>query len=213
MKTIAKLGLVPVAALAMACAGDRDAGSLDAELQRDLERASAVGIELASAQASGREVVSPIESSGGTVIRPTPGPRRTPKAPPAPVPEPSVSDQPTDDPISTIAVTEAIAMDSVAVPAPEESPEAGPVIAARPTPAQVTFPGDGGSGASGSGGGGGAEAIGTIIGVVIRGGATGRVDVCERHPRRRPPTTIDTRLPGRIPRTPMPTSGSPLPPF
>ena len=213
MRTIAKLGLVPVAALAMACAGgERDADSIDAALQRDLERAAAVGIELASAQVDGRDIVSPIESSGGTVIRPNPAPRRTPKAPPAAIPEASASDEPTDEPLSTMAEHEAIETETVPAPAPEETPEPGPVIAARPTPAQVSFPGSGGGRASGSGGGG-AEVIGTIIGVVIRGGATGGVDVCERHPRRRPPTTIDTRLPGRIPRAPMPTSGSPLPPF
>ena len=211
MRTISKLAMVPVAALAMACAGE-DTASVDAELQRDLERASTVGIELASAQNEGRDVVSPIEVSGGTVIRPTPAPRRTPKAPPAPIPEASASDEPTDEPLSTMAEHEAIATETVPEPSPEESAEPGPVIAARPTPADVTFPSEGTGRASGSGGGG-AEAIGTIIGVVIRGGATGRIDVCERHPRRRPPTTIGTRLPGRIPGTPMPTSRGPFPPF
>jgi hypothetical protein len=209
VRTISKLALVPAAALAMACAG-QDAASVDAELQRDLERASAVGIELASAQNEGRQVVSAIEASGGTVIRPTPGPRRTPKAPPAPVPQAAASEEPTDEPLSTMAEHEAIATETVPQPSPEESAEPGPVIAARPTPAQVSFPGEGSGEAAGTGGGG-AEVIGTIIGVVIRGGTTGRVDVCERHPRRRPPTTIDTRLPGRIPG--MPTSRGPYPPF
>lgn len=211
MRTISKLALVPVAALAMACAGE-DTASVDAELQRDLERASSVGIELASAQNDGRDVVSAIEASGGSVIRPTPAPRRTPKAPPTPVSQATASEEPTNEPLSTATETDAIATETVPEPSPEESPEPGPVITARPTPAQVSFPSEGTGEASGSGGGG-AEVIGTIIGVVIRGGTTGRIDVCERHPRRRPPTTIDTRLPGRIPGTPMPTSRGPFPRF
>ena len=205
MRTIAKLGLVPVAMLALACAGgDNDSAALDAELQRDLAKASGVGLELASAQLAGQGIMSPIETSGGTSIRPTPGPRRTPKAPPAPVATPVAGDAPTDEPVSTIAEVSAVMRDSIMTPAEVEVPEPGPIVVSRPTPATVNFPTDGGSQGPGMSDAG-VIVAGAVLGAILRGGSSGRVDTCPRHPRTpRQPVLIGRRAPGM----PIPIGGT-----
>ena len=197
MRMMAKLGLVPVAMLALACAGNgSDSSELDAKLERDLAKASSVGLELASAQGGGLAVVSPIETSGGTSIRPTPGPRRTPKAPPAPVAVPVAGDAPTDEPVSTIAEVNAVMRDSIMTPAEVEVPEPGPIVVSRPTPATVNFPADGGSQGPGMSDAG-VIVAGAVLGAILRGGSSGRVDTCPRHPRSpRQPVIIDRRVPG-----------------
>ena len=207
MKTIAKLGLVPVAVLALACAGDKGSESLDSDLQRDLEMASGIGLELAAAQHTGHGIISPIEATGGTSIRPIPGPRRTPKAPPARVADPSAGTDPVDEPMSTITVANASVTDSIMTPAEVEVPEPGPIAVSRPTPATVNFPADGGGQGPGMSDAG-VIVAGAVLGAILRGGTSGRVDVCERHPRRpRQPMIIDTRVPGM----PVPIGGGSVP--
>lgn len=177
MRSIGRSGLVAVAAFALACADAPATEDLSADLQRDLELASGVGLELAANQGASQQVVSAIEAPPAPSVQRTPGPKRTPKAPPQRVVEPSVGESTT-----TVAIAEvpAATVDSAPAPVPE------PVIAARPTPVQVSFPAEGSHGGYGDGGG---------IGVVIRGGGTGP-DLCERHPRgRRPPISINVRFP------------------
>ena len=194
MRSIGRSSLVAVAAFALACADAPATEDLSADLKRDLDLASGVGLELAATQGESQQVVSAIEAPPAPAPRRTPGVKRTPKAPPQSVVEPSVGDVVTEN--STIAMAEvpAATVDSAPAPTPE------PVIAARPTPVQVHFPAeDNGGGGYGEGNGG--------IGVVIRGGGTGP-DLCERHPRRgRPPVSINVRFPG----SPMPGGPSRFP--
>lgn len=205
MRNIARFGLVPVALFALACADAPASEELSAELKRDLELASGVGLELASAQGQGQVVVSAIESAPSPTVRRVPGPKPTPKAPPQSVVAPSVGNDVTENPTMVLDEVLASATDSSPAPIPE------PVIAARPTPVQVSFPAETERGGGGFGGGMGG------IGVVIRGGGTG-VDHCERHPRggrNRPPVLINTRFPNPgvpgVPRSPFPRTGSTFP--
>lgn len=202
--------LAPVAIFAIACASGEKMASNDLtdELARDLELASGAGIQLAAGQNAGLQVVSAIEAPAGTSVRRAPAPRPVPRTEPAPVVVPSVGDEPTADPVPAVVEQPAVAVDSAPMP----------VIAARPTPVQVSFPGSSdGSGIGGTRGGGG-------VSVVIRGGGTGDDD-CELHRTRgrgRAPISINNRFPGapgvprgpatRVPRSaPLPTGTFPRP--
>lgn len=196
VRSIGRSSLVAMAAFAVACADAPPTEDLSADLKRDLELASGVGLELASAQGESQAVVSAIEVAPSPSVRRSPGLKPTPKAPPQPVVVPSVGSDVTENPTIALAEVPATVTDSSPVPVPE------PTVASRPTPVSVSFPAEterGGGYGDGSGG----------IGVVIRGGGTGP-DLCERHPRRgRPPVSINVRFPGpnvpggpsRFPRT------------
>jgi hypothetical protein len=72
--------------------------------------------------------------------------------------------------------------------------------------------GTGGVGDDGAGDGGAGDAgrvIGTVIGVVIRGGSIGDDDHCEIHPRRRGRGSI--AINDRLPRSPFPATGGTFP--
>jgi hypothetical protein len=96
------------------------------------------------------------------------------------------------------------------------SDDAAPV-SPRPRPVAVSYPsgsssgGDDGRVSSGSGAG---AVLGTILGVVIRGGAVGDIDHCDPRTDGRRPSRggilINTRIPGRIGGTgrAMPSGGN-----
>lgn len=199
MRSIARFALLPVALFALACAKAPASEDLSAELRRDLELASGVGLELASAQDAGQVVVSAIEMPPAVSPRRAPDRTNARKAPPERVEAPAAGSAERDQ-IANAPSPEPEVADAT----PEPVPDA--VIATRPTPVQVNFPAEDARGSGGIGGG--------VIGVVIRGGGTG-IDLCERHPRRggaRPPILINRRFPGHpAQQPPFPATGSTFP--
>jgi hypothetical protein len=158
---------------------------MTSELQKDLQAASASGIELAGSQRDYQptRVVSAIEQPQGMAPAPQrKAPRRVPRQVANNVPEQATAPAPEAPP-----VVEAAPMPSPTptVDAPAPSVEPAVVLAPRPTAVPVAMPstgtGGGAAGSTGSGGGIG-EAIGVIIGTVIIRGGAGGVDHCD--PRR-----------------------------
>ncbi len=177
-----------MALYALACGGGGRA--TDAELGKDLALASSESLELASEQnAGGSQVVSSIElgDAGGQVRAKVPTKRARARAVPSlqaevEVTEPSPSTLPV--PVPTIAQGEDVAVDSRPSP--------------RPQPMPVVYPGGDQAGTDDQRGDGGGDGVGGAIGVVIRGGGTGR-DKCELHDRRRP-VFVNDRFPTTFPR-------------
>ena len=206
-----------------ACGGDAPAvggeGALSEELQRDLALAAGEGVELA-APAGGHEptrFMSAVEAGPApTPVSPTPKrrPSRRPSPRPAPAPAP-------------VEATEEVVAEA---PVPEPEPQQAEAVAEAEAPVVAVPAGAGegdravgvdarGTGAGDDRGGRRGGGIGTIIGVVLRGGGVDG-DHCERHDRRRgrgvPPVlggpiiggigigggrvTINDRIPSRGPR-------------
>jgi hypothetical protein len=191
----------------VAVAGCRDGDARPAQhdhaLLRDLERASTAATTVTAPRT---RFVSAIELAGGTVGDATPAPplaRRAPQPQRArtrtPVRLASHAPAPTPAPARRGAATEVA--EAPAAPEPrEEAPAAAPAPESRPADSEPVArgpspddgagtgdaPGNGDEGRRGGGGGWG-RAIGGVIGVVIRGGAVGDIDHCERdeQPRRR----------------------------
>ena len=218
MREIGKLGLLSAAVVALGCGGgDRALVERSSDLERDMQLAASVGLELA---ASRNQVVSALETSNGTSVHKSPGVKRTPKAPPVIAAAPSVSNEPDADPVSSISEQPTVDLGVAPAPAENEEVGPGPMVSARPTPVAVSFPSDGGAGhgSSGSGDGSGVgTVIGTIGGVVIRGGGVEHDD-CIRHPtggRARPPRGVHGPFPRpatrRPPPAPIPVAGPGLP--
>ncbi|HKG93365.1 MAG TPA: hypothetical protein VKA84_15770 [Gemmatimonadaceae bacterium] len=165
-------------------ASARPAATLTPELSKDLDLASAAGVEYAPAL----QTVSAVERSPSGKSTATAAPRRPkPKADPAPR-KVEVGDETgvavAPDPEETQDVPVA---NGTAEPEPEPTEEPAPVITQRPVPIPVGYPGRDGNGGGGYGGMGrggmGGGIGGVLIGVVIRGGAVGD-DHCDPHPRR-----------------------------
>lgn len=219
MREIGKLGLLSAAIVALGCGGsDRALVEQSSELERDMQLAAGVGLELAAAQ---NKVVSALETANGTSVRKAPDVKRTPKAPPVTAAAPSVAEEPQPDPVPALAEQPTVDLGVAPAPAENEETGPGPMISTRPSPVAVSFPSAGGEG-SGSSGSGDGSGIGTVIGaiggVVIRGGGVGHDD-CIRHPRggrARPPIAVNDRFPRpptrRPPQAPIPVSGPGLPP-
>lgn len=155
---------VSVALLAAACTGTEQ--SVDEGLRKDLELASTASpITLASSPATGAQVVSAIE-------RTAPAPKRMARS------QRAVRHTPAPSPVQAPVEVEAADVSEEVEPAPVEiaevPEEVAPVPSARPRP--VESPGAGGG--YGDIGGGRGDGIGTIIGVVLRGGHAG-VDDCD----------------------------------
>lgn len=183
MRTIVKLAGITGALMVAACSGKGTAVSDD--FKKDLELASASSpITLAASQPAA-QVVSSIErtappaprrvAQSQRVVKHRPAPRATPA--PVEVEQADVSEAVEPAPVEVSPVP--------AQPAPLPSPRPQPVASS------------GGIGEEPRGGGAGAEAIGTIIGVVLRGGSGG-IDECDPRTdgrRGRVNTAINNRIP------------------
>jgi hypothetical protein len=171
----------------LGCGGSADQATMTSDLERDLELA-------ANARPPQLAVVSAIE--GGPRNAPSgaergkrdavPTPRRMPRpAPQAPVQDVAVTPELEEAAAPAVTVAEQVEPTPAPVPepavqAPEPEPEPGP--AARGPSAgtgEAEGRGEAGRGQGRRGGG-----WGTLIGVIIRGGAAG-IDNCEEHDRRR----------------------------
>jgi len=203
MKRLAWRIAVTVVVAGVACgrgAGDRES-AMNADLKRDLAAASAVGVELANSAQGYRaaQVVSAIEQSEQAL----PVQRRPIRKPS--VRQPSSSDAETQkapDPAPDVAV------ESPRAPEPQQ-PDAGaadaptvPVVAPRPAPLPVEYPSaEGnrrGSTAGEEGGIGSGPDLGTVIGVIIRGGGIGDDHCVPRRPPRSGPRGNGFPIPGTI---------------
>ncbi len=186
-------GMAAVFALG-GCGGERDQAAMTADLERDLQMATA-------AERPRTAVVSALEGgptgapSGDQVGRrdAVPTPRRTARpTPSAPITETVSSESVSDAPAPAVVTTERV--EPTPAPSPEPGVQAPPDLS---TEAEATSgpsargdeeagsdrgtgSGNVGNGDSGRRGGG----WGGIIGVVIRGASAG-VDNCEEHDRRR----------------------------
>ena len=177
---------VTVAGL-LGCGGSADQGQMTADLERDLDLA-------VNARRPQMVVVSAIE--GGPRNAPSgsergrrdavPVPRRTPRpAPEADVQETPVAPTLEESAAPAVAVTEQVEPSPVAVPEPAVDAPAPEPIAMPTTRGPAAGDGDGdGHGEAGRGQGRRGGGWGTLIGVIIRGGAAG-IDNCEEHDRRR----------------------------
>ena len=154
---------VSVALLAAACSGPGQ--SVDEGLRKDLELASTASPITLASSPKGAQVVSAIE-------RTAPAPRRIAPS------QRAVRHTPAPSPVQAPVEVEAADVSDEVEPAPVEvaevPQEVAPVPSARPRP--VESPGAGGG--YGDIGGGRGDGIGTIIGVVLRGGHAG-VDDCD----------------------------------
>ncbi len=194
MRKFAKMSVLPVAALALACGrgeSSEQAAALTDDLKRDLQAASASSVELATTARDYQPTrfVSAIEAPPASAPVRRRSVRR-PVAQPVAATEPEVAKAPDAAPENAVDV--AVAEPSVETPAPTIDTPTNVAVTPRPTPVgsapTATDEGRGsvGGGSGGGGLGGVGEAIGTIIGVVvIRGGASG-VDPCIPHGGRRP---------------------------
>jgi hypothetical protein len=205
---LVKLSVLPVAAIAVACGRGKssDQSALNADLKRDLQAASASGVELASTarEYQPTRFVSAIESpkSSAPVRRRN---VRRPVARPAAAAENEVAKAP--DPAPENKVTVAEAEPATETPAPAIDTPTQVAVSPRPTPVgsapASTDVGSGGAGGGSRGGGLGGigEAIGTVIGVVIIRGGAGGVDHCDprtdRRPTNGPVAYPDPRVPTR----------------
>lgn len=209
MHKVVKLSVLPVAALALACAPGKssDETALNADLKRDLEAASASSVELASTARDYQPTrfVSAIESPRAS----TPVRRRTvrrPVAAPAAALEEETAKTPDPAPEARVEVAEAEPTPPEA-PAPAIDTPTSVAVTPRPTPVGTApAPVDVGRGGTGGGSGGGGlggigEAIGTVIGVVVVRGGRGGIDHCDprtdRRPTNGPVAYPDPRIPTR----------------
>ena len=194
MHKFVKYSVLPVAALAVACGRGKSTeqqAALTADLKRDLEAATASGVELASTARGYQPTrfVSAIESpkSSAPVRRRN---VRRPVARPAAAAENEVAKAPDPAPENKVVVAEP--EPSTEAPAPTIDTPTQVAVTPRPTPVgsapATTDAGAGGTGGGSSGGGLGGigEAIGTVIGVVIIRGGAGGIDHCDPRTDRRP---------------------------
>ncbi len=192
MKTAAVVsGMAVVFALA-GCGGERDEAAMTADLERDLQLATA-------AERPRTAVVSALE--GGPTGAPSgdqrgrrdavPTPRRSARPTPrAPITETVTAESVDEAPAAATATTELV--EPTPAPSPEPGVQAPPDLsteaAASSGPSARGDDTDGrdrGTGSVGNGDGGRrGGGWGGIIGVVIRGGGAGE-DHCEEHDRRR----------------------------
>jgi len=205
---LVKISVLPVAAIAVACGRGKsnDQAQLNADLKRDLQAASASGVELASTARDYQPTrfVSAIESpkSSAPVRRRN---VRRPVAKPAAAADNEVAKAPDPAPENKVVVAEP--EPSKETPAPAIDTPTQVAVSPRPSPVG-SAPASGnvgsggvGGGSTGGGLGGIGEAIGTVIGVVIIRGGAGGVDHCDPRTDRRPtngPIALpDPRIPTR----------------
>lgn len=204
MRAIALLTTLPLALLAACGTDDEAAPTVSDDLRADLQLASSASVQLASEVGNDSAAVSAIERIPARSPERAAAPRRssTPRAPvPRPTPQPTPEPAPAPAPAAADEGIEVVAE----APVPSDMP-----VATRPVP--VSYPTGGGSevgGTRGDDGIGAGEVIGTVIGVVIRGGGTGE-DHCEIHQRgRRGRGGVIATIPG----IPTRTGGLPRPTY
>jgi hypothetical protein len=192
--------VIPAALLALAC-GRGDRARADDDLSHDLALAASDGLEMAPSAHT--NVVSAVELGTPAPVA-TPVTKRVPKRGTA-RPRQQVVQTTTDtaaketilEPTTTPTVIAESPQPTVTAPVPTPAPRPAPL----PTPLP-TGEGNGGYGDHGTGGAG--RVIGTVLGVLIRGGAIGDDDHCEIRPPRggRAGVLINNRFPvGTFPRT------------
>jgi len=177
----------------LAACGGQGKSAMNADLQKDLELASSDdGISLGNgAVTSSQQFVSSIESSSPPAKTPAPSARvkrykAAPKAPPQVV--------------KTVAPAATIDSEIQSVATAPATEVAEAPVTPRPQPVAVSYPSGGSSESDGSSTGHG---IGTVIGVVLRGGVIG-IDHCDERTNRRGRGTvvsINNRMPfptGRV---------------
>jgi hypothetical protein len=174
MGAIRTLAIMPLALLALACGRDAkprgNSAALSEDLRGDLERASAPTSDLAATRFRPTQVVSSIEL--GTA----------PAAPKGAQPQKRKTHHVKPSPAPRVAQVKAVAVEPAPAPAPEPTvvataPAPQPTAGPRPKPNPVDYPSGQGSSTEGDHGVG----IGTVIGVIIRGGSIGDDDHCELH--------------------------------
>jgi outer membrane biosynthesis protein TonB len=203
-----------VAVGATACRQDTTRASDD--LAKDLQLASSPnGLALASASTSQQTTVSAIERGERAVSAPAPSRRvATPRKAPPPTPDVAPVSSTSDDAEPAVVETPAPEPQVAQAPTPDPMPSPAP----RPHPVDVTVgnTGDGNGTIRRTGDGTDiATGIGTVIGVIIRGGVVDG-DHCDPRPRRRGTGRrggpIISGMPGGVIRyetTPVHTSGRP----
>jgi hypothetical protein len=179
-----------VGVVLLAACDSQSRSTIDADLQKDLELASSAdGISLGNgAITSGQQFVSSIERTTPPV-RKVAASARVKRHKPAPKSPPQVVQTEAPAAVSESEVQSvATAPVEVALDAP---------VSPRPQPIAVSYPS--GESSVGNGGGSGTGAVlGTIFGVVIRGGAVGDIDHCDERTVRRGRGTgilVNNRLP------------------
>ena len=171
MRTIRGLAMVSAAITVAACSNQpRSASVPDEALSRDLAIAASEAVVLAPQGGGHALLAAEIAPPSATVKRSSSSPKPSPRREPTPAPV-SV------EPEQIVAITDELQLDDAPVGVPVETERPAP--ARRPAPIPVDFPVGGGDGPNDGGG------IGTVIGVVIRGGAVGHDD-CAIHRRPRP---------------------------
>ena len=186
MRSIAWRIAAPLLVVTAACGrGSDGSAALNADLQRDLAAASATGVELANGTKGYQpaQVVSSIEQSERSI----PVQRRPVRKPV--VHKNTAADAETDkapDPMPDVAVNAPAPEPQQPEPAASDAPSV-PIVAPRPAPLPVEVPnaGAGTRGAQNEGTGTRGTDIGTLIGVIIRGGMAGDDHCVPRRPPRR----------------------------
>jgi hypothetical protein len=176
MRSIRSLATLGLSVLAAACSRQPEHHQIDTRLRQDLALAS--GLEMAERSYQPVRFVSEIE-------RIPEAPRRRGTMRPSPAPVRAVPDPPPSVDTAAVQLPEVPAA-ATAAPIEREDVPRIPVVMPRPVPSAGESPGHG-TGSNGPGPRDGPD-IGTIIGVVIRGGLVG-VDRCAP-PRRLPPRRI-----------------------
>ena len=192
MRTFARFSILPVVLSAAVIAGcGRQSASdvaLSDDLKKDLSLASSSSLDLANKQASAAfpltEVAPEAAPAPVKTLKKSSGPKAVHSHTPtvAAAPEPTVAPETEQPQVQTTA--------DAPVPSTTESAEPSAPAVPRPTPVAVNMPMGGGSAGTGGrgpsdGAGAGGSVLGTIFGVVIRGGGIGDDDHCDPHGARR----------------------------
>jgi hypothetical protein len=171
VRTIQRIAVGAAVVAVAACSGNPERkSSADEALSRDLALAASEAVELAPSGSSLELAPSEIQPPVKTAQRASRSPRPSPQVEPMPVP---VSVEPAEN----VAIAEEPELVDAPVGIPSEIDRPAP--SRRPSPIPASVPVGGTDGVDDGGG------IGTVIGVVIRGGAVGDDD-CKIHQRPRP---------------------------
>ena len=171
MRTIRGFAIVTAAVAVASCSNQSSSVAVpDEALSRDLAIAASEAVELAPRGGGHALSAAEIAPPSTTVRRSSSSPKPSPREEPTPAP---VSVEPAE----IVAIADEVQLEEAPVGLPVETETPAP--ARRPAPIPVDYPVGGGTGPNDGGG------IGTVIGVVIRGGAVGDDD-CAIHRRPRP---------------------------
>ena len=182
MRATAMLLLLPAALFAVGCS-NKDRSRADDELKKDLALAASDGLGMAPTPQT--HTISAIEEAGTPVAKPQPQTRKAPKKGTARAPRPVVEPTVTEEKATDVVLEPSETPTTVAASPESTATTEEPIPTPRPRPIPVGVPaGAGGSGTAGTGDGSGSSegrgggsgvgaVIGTVIGVIIRGGVVG----------------------------------------